>query len=112
MDLPPPHPGQLLIRALEVLKLSQANLARTTGMSTKHINQICQQEAGVSARSAVLLEEATGIGAEVWMKLQAGVDLCVARVARRDKIEADKARMAAAAEMAAQAVAEFLSEGR
>lgn len=92
----PEHAGALLEQVLRLLGMSQAALARQTGLTAKHVNQVCQGNAGISARAAVLFEEATGVGAEVWMQAQARCDIATARAARRDKAAAEQARRDAA----------------
>lgn len=66
-----PPPGETLKETLEVLGISQADLARRTGLSTKHVNQLIQGLAILSPETAVLLERATGLRAEVWNGLEA-----------------------------------------
>ncbi|WP_078655956.1 HigA family addiction module antitoxin [Streptomyces fulvoviolaceus] len=67
-----PHPGETLKETLEELGVSQADLARRTGLSTKHVNQIVQGIASLSPETALLLERATGVPATVWNTLEAG----------------------------------------
>lgn len=64
-------PGQTLKARLEQLGISQAELARRTGLSTKHVNQTIKGENGVSADVALLLERETGIPAAAWNRLDA-----------------------------------------
>jgi len=64
-------PGETLKETLEALGISQADLARRTGLSTKHVNQIIQGVAILSAETATLLERATGTRAEIWNSLEA-----------------------------------------
>lgn len=66
-----PPPGETLKETLAVLGISQADLARRTGLSNKHVNQIIQGLAILSPETAVLLERATGLRAEVWNTLEA-----------------------------------------
>ncbi|WP_367324580.1 HigA family addiction module antitoxin [Streptomyces sp. HUAS ZL42] len=65
------HPGETLKETLEELAISQADLARRTGLSTKHVNQIAQGIASLSPETALLLERATGVPATVWNTLEA-----------------------------------------
>ncbi|TKA00495.1 HigA family addiction module antitoxin [Actinacidiphila oryziradicis] len=76
----PPHeyapqtvspPGETLKETLEELGISQADLARHTGLSTKHVNQIVQGTAALSPETALLLERTTGVPATVWNTLEA-----------------------------------------
>ncbi|MDL2077653.1 ImmA/IrrE family metallo-endopeptidase [Streptomyces anthocyanicus] len=61
-----PPPGETLKETLEVLGIPQADLARRTGLSTKHINQVIQGTAPLSPDTALLLERATGVSAGMW----------------------------------------------
>lgn len=92
----PEHPGALLARTLATLGMSQAELARQTRLTTKHINQVCQGGVGISARSAILLEEATGVDAELWLRLQARHDVFKARKARAGELTETNGAMARA----------------
>lgn len=67
----PPHPGEILKEELDEQQVSQADLARRTGLSTKHVNQIVQGVVALSPDIAVRLERATGISAETWNRLEA-----------------------------------------
>ena len=56
-----PEPAWVLLRRMcAALNLSQAELARRTGYSTKHINQVLQGVAGISVPLAVDLERELG----------------------------------------------------
>jgi HTH-type transcriptional regulator/antitoxin HigA len=79
MTEPPRHPGELLVEVLTKLNRSQRWLASRTGLSTKHVNQVCKGVANIGPPSAVLFEEATGVEAETWMTLQVHYDIAVAR---------------------------------
>jgi addiction module HigA family antidote len=64
-------PGETLKETLKVLGISQADLARRAGLSTKHVNQIIQGMAILSPETSILLERVTGLRAEVWNSLEA-----------------------------------------
>lgn len=64
-------PGDTLKEQLEVLGIPQADLARRTGLSTKHINQIVQGSAVLTPETALLLERAVGVPAALWNQLEA-----------------------------------------
>lgn len=64
-------PGQTLRDTLEGLGMSQADLARRTGLSTKHVNQIVQGVAAVTPETALALEHVTGVPARLWNALEA-----------------------------------------
>ncbi len=67
-------PGATLRETLEVLGMSQADLARRTELSTKHVNQILKGHAPITAETAVVLERVTGVPAVVWNNLQGNYD--------------------------------------
>jgi addiction module HigA family antidote len=73
-------PGELLLSALSQAGTRQATLARMTGLSPKHINQIVKGHAPMSAAVAVQIEEALGnVSAEDLMWLQVCADIAAAR---------------------------------
>lgn len=74
-------PGYTLRETLEALAMSQAELARRTRLSTKHINQIILGSAPVSAETALALERVLQVPARFWNALEANYQ---ARVTRED----------------------------
>ncbi|MCX4561687.1 ImmA/IrrE family metallo-endopeptidase [Streptomyces phaeochromogenes] len=64
-------PGETLKDQLDALGIPQADLARRTGLSTKHINQIVQGTAVLTPETALLLERTTKISASMWNQLEA-----------------------------------------
>lgn len=67
----PPPPGEELARVLEALGMSQIQLAKATGLSTKHINQIISGKAALTYETAIKLETVTGVPAERWNAAEA-----------------------------------------
>jgi addiction module HigA family antidote len=65
------RPGETLRARLKQLRMSQVELARRSGLSTKHVNQVVKGAIGVSADVALLLERETGIPAGAWNRLDA-----------------------------------------
>jgi HTH-type transcriptional regulator/antitoxin HigA len=63
-------PGDTLAEVLDEAGMTQAELAKRTGLSTKHINQIVNGSAPVTTETALLLERATGVAARVWSNLE------------------------------------------
>lgn len=63
-------PGETLVELLDELEMSQAELAKRTGLSTKLINQIVKGGAAITAETALLLERATGAPAVEWSNLE------------------------------------------
>lgn len=68
-------PGVSLRQVLDSLEMSQADLARRTGLSPKHINQVIQGLAPLSTDTALALERVTGIPAVFWNNLEANYRL-------------------------------------
>ena len=64
-------PGHTLRDTLEALDMTQADLARRTGLSAKHINQIIQGAVPLSPETALALEHVTGVPARLWNALEA-----------------------------------------
>lgn len=65
-----PPPGYTLRETLEAQGMSQSKLASRTGLTLKHINQIIQGNAAISASTAIALERATGVPASFWNNLE------------------------------------------
>lgn len=69
--------------ALEAADVSQAMLAVATGLTTKHVNQVCQGNAPLSVDVALRIESALpALSAEDLMVAQTRAQV---RAARRDK---------------------------
>ncbi len=58
-------PGETLLEMLGEESMSQAELARRTGLSTKHISQIANGHVPISTDVAIRLERATGVPARL-----------------------------------------------
>lgn len=63
-------PGETLKENLDVLGISQADLARRTGLSIKHVNQIALGTAALTPETAILLERVLDVPADVWNALE------------------------------------------
>lgn len=79
-------PGDTLKEQLEALGIPQADLARRTGLSTKHINQIVQGSAVLTPETALLLERAVGIPASLWNQMEAAWRTHVSRIESREAL--------------------------
>lgn len=84
-------PGETLRDTLETLGMTQAELARRTGLSQKHINQIIQGQASISPETALALERVTGVPARFWNNLEANYQSRLARRRERRGLRADVA---------------------
>ena len=69
-------PGGILLREfLEPLGMSQADLARRTGLPTSRVTEIVKGRRAITAETAVALGAVFGNSPEFWLKLQTGCDL-------------------------------------
>lgn len=64
-------PGQILGETLDERGMTQADLSRRTGLSTKHINQIIAGLAPISPETALGFERVLGMPARLWLNLEA-----------------------------------------
>lgn len=63
-------PGAVLRAELDARGLTQADLAARAGLSPKHVNQVVQNVAPLSAEVALLLERTLGVPSRVWNVLE------------------------------------------
>lgn len=82
-------PGETLAEILDELEMSQAQLAKRTGLSTKLINQIIKGGAAITAETAILLERATGSPAAVWSNLEGAYRVHQSRVTEEARLAED-----------------------
>jgi len=76
--LPPIHPGEYLKEILEEVSMTQADFARSTGLSTMRISHVIRGKRPVTAEMALILGKAFGQTPQYWLNLQAAYDLKVA----------------------------------
>jgi addiction module HigA family antidote len=89
-DFPPPSPGSVLkARVVGRLGISQADLAKALGVSRFTVNQVLGGRRAVTPEMALRLGHVLDTSPEMWLKLQAEVDLYEAR----RTISADLARL-------------------
>src|SRR5438105_15385517 len=63
------HPGEVLACFLDECEVSQNRLARSMGVPPRRINEILLGKRGISADTAIALDEIFGMGEEFWMRL-------------------------------------------
>src|SRR3970040_78511 len=73
--LPRIHPGEFLRETLEELGVSQAQSARTVGVSPMRISHVAKGTRPVTAELALLFGRALGQSPQYWLNLQAAYDL-------------------------------------
>ena len=72
----PTHPGELLREeTLPGANITRGDLAKRMGVSRRTVNEICQERRGVSADMAHRLARVLNTTPEVWMNMQAAVDV-------------------------------------
>ena len=84
----PPHPGQVIRRAIvEGLGLTITAAAEGLGISRKQLTQLVNRHAGVSPVMAIRLEKGIGSSADAWLRMQAAYDLAQARKASKIRVK-------------------------
>jgi len=73
------HPGEYLEEVLEVREIKKREMSERLGISVKHLSQIINRQASITADMAVQLEKTLGISANIWNNLNAGYALFEAR---------------------------------
>ena len=81
----PTHPGAIFKRQLEFLGLSAYAAAPLIGVSRTALGNILNERSAVSAEMALRLGKFFSNGPELWMGLQADIDLWDASARLRDK---------------------------
>ena len=71
----PPHPGRILISALDALNLSAEQFASNLSVSSKSISQVIRGEAPITPELAVKFTSAiSGPDSAMWLRMQATYD--------------------------------------
>ena len=86
----PAHPGKLIADILENGNLTVGNsvtaLAKHLGVTRAALSRVVNGKAAVSAAMALKLEDALGVKADMWLRLQIQRDLWVASRKKRKKV--------------------------
>ena len=82
----PIHPGEILKDELEARGLSQRKFAGLIGMPYTAFNEIINGKRPITTDTALKIEAATGISANIWIGLQADYNMQTAR--RNSKLAA------------------------
>jgi addiction module HigA family antidote len=80
-NLPPVHPGVFLKEILDEVGISQAEFARTVGVSPMRVSHVIKGTRPISAEMALLFGKAFGQTPQYWLNLQAAHDLKTAEEA-------------------------------
>jgi len=81
------HPGDILREMLDERSISQSELARHLKTDTARINEICRRRRGIAARMALMLGQAFGTSAALWMNLQKNWELSQVNPRAIDRIK-------------------------
>ena len=77
----PIHPGEMLKDELQARGISQRKFARIIGMPYTAFNEIINGHRPITTDTALKIEAATGITANLWINMQANYNM---ETARRD----------------------------
>jgi HTH-type transcriptional regulator/antitoxin HigA len=73
------HPGEYLEEVLQVREIKKREMSERLGISVKHLSQIINKQASITADMAIQLEKALSISANIWNNLNANYALFEAR---------------------------------
>lgn len=75
-DLPPVHPGEILLEDfLKPLNITRYRLAKSIGVSQRRIDEICAGNRAITAETALRLARFFGTDPQSWLNLQSQYDL-------------------------------------
>ena len=80
------HPAEIIKEEIKARSMTQKELAERMGMKQSNLSRLLKGE-NITATVAQKLEDALGIPAEIWVRLQANYDKDVKAVATRDENE-------------------------
>ena len=72
-------PGEVLAEEIEVRGMTQRDLAQAMGRSSQAVSAIVRGVKVIDAKTAIELEQALGIAASFWLRLEAQYRLALAR---------------------------------
>lgn len=68
------HPGEIIMDEIEYMQISQKEFAERIGVSCSQVNQILKGKRPVNTEFALLTEAATGIPADLLLRMQTRYD--------------------------------------
>jgi len=83
------HPGVILEEELNAKALTQSDLAKRTGLTTKTINTIIKGGASISPDTAVIFETVLGKPAVYWLSLDANYQINRINKAQHESLQED-----------------------
>jgi HTH-type transcriptional regulator/antitoxin HigA len=85
----PVSPGSVLKDEIDFIGMTQKELADQMGRPAQAISEIVNGKKSVTPETALELEKVLGIEAHIWVNLEAGYRLTLARNREQAKIEAE-----------------------
>ncbi|MDP0495004.1 MAG: HigA family addiction module antitoxin [Verrucomicrobiota bacterium JB024] len=85
--IPDPVPGALLKDILDEMNISQAELARRTGITASHVTAIIKGRQGINAEVSLRLGRFFGQSDTFWLNIQHEYDLRKARDEKGPQID-------------------------
>ncbi len=77
------HPGAVLLDELRARNIKQSVFCRRHNLNPVILNEIIKGKRSVTAKTALQLDEALGISAEFWMRLQSMYELDKERIKQK-----------------------------
>ena len=68
------HPGEVIMDEIEYMQITQKEFAERIGVSCSQVNQILRGKRPVNTEFALLTEAATGIPADLLLRMQTSYD--------------------------------------
>ena len=108
-DMPPVHPGEILIEDfLKPLGITQYRLAKSIGVPQRRIGEIVAGKRAITADTALRLAKFFGTDAQSWLNLQSHYDLEVARDSLQARLEREVTPMAQVGQRKIDSITECL----
>src|SRR5436190_13035033 len=82
---------------MELLSLTQGDLAAAMGVPRKHVNELCNDRRAITADTALILARVFGNSADFWLNVQRRSDLWEAMHSPRERKRIERARPLTAA---------------
>jgi len=74
------HPGRIVRQeCLEAIRLSVTEAARVLGVTRQTLDNLVNEQAGISPEMAIRLEKTFGGTVDTWLRIQSAYDLAQAR---------------------------------
>lgn len=84
------HPGEIIADILEDRDITQADLAKRTGVSPTHVSNVISGQKGISADYAQKLEYALGVPKSFWINLQANYESELLELNEKNSVSEDE----------------------